>query len=157
MIRWDLFCIINRRMSLFRVSLSTPVPWLRRAGGLSARVPAARFWGRMMSEQDSAKGRNRGGVQRVEGKLRASVERGDYYEAHQMYRTLFFRWDWEKGLQAARLSTFSRSFSLSEKLCLVLFPHWPTWPLSPASWTLRCRWLDHWGDNLSMLLALAFR
>lgn len=35
--------------------------------------------------------RNRGGVQRVEGKLRASVERGDYYEAHQMYRTLFFR------------------------------------------------------------------
>uniref|UniRef100_A0A669CIH8 Golgi to ER traffic protein 4 homolog n=2 Tax=Oreochromis TaxID=8139 RepID=A0A669CIH8_ORENI len=36
--------------------------------------------------------RNRGGVQRVEGKLRASVEKGDYYEAHQMYRTLFFRY-----------------------------------------------------------------
>ncbi|CAM9743066.1 unnamed protein product [Lampetra planeri] len=34
----------------------------------------------------------RGGVQRVEGKLRASVERGDYYEAHQMYRTLFHRY-----------------------------------------------------------------
>ncbi|KAK3559924.1 hypothetical protein QTP86_026952 [Hemibagrus guttatus] len=45
----------------------------------------------MMSEQEALK-RNRGGVQRVEGKLRASVERGDYYEAHQMYRTLFFRY-----------------------------------------------------------------
>lgn len=49
-----------------------------------------------MSEQESLRcssARNRGGVQRVEGKLRASVEKGDYYEAHQMYRTLFFRWD----------------------------------------------------------------
>lgn len=47
-----------------------------------------------MAEQDGARNgaRNRGGVQRVEGKLRASVEKGDYYEAHQMYRTLFFRW-----------------------------------------------------------------
>lgn len=46
-----------------------------------------------MAEQESARNgaRNRGGVQRVEGKLRASVEKGDYYEAHQMYRTLFFR------------------------------------------------------------------
>lgn len=47
-----------------------------------------------MSEQESLRcssARNRGGVQRVEGKLRASVEKGDYYEAHQMYRTLFFR------------------------------------------------------------------
>ncbi|POI36150.1 hypothetical protein CIB84_000096 [Bambusicola thoracicus] len=46
----------------------------------------------MAAEQEAAKGggRNRGGVQRVEGKLRASVEKGDYYEAHQMYRTLFF-------------------------------------------------------------------
>lgn len=48
----------------------------------------------MAAEQEAAKGggRNRGGVQRVEGKLRASVEKGDYYEAHQMYRTLFFRY-----------------------------------------------------------------
>ncbi|XP_055418343.1 Golgi to ER traffic protein 4 homolog [Bubalus kerabau] len=47
-----------------------------------------------MAEQESARNgaRNRGGVQRVEGKLRASVEKGDYYEAHQMYRTLFFRY-----------------------------------------------------------------
>jgi len=48
-----------------------------------------------MSEQDGLRStsatRNRGGVQRVEGKLRASVEKGEYYEAHQMYRTLFFR------------------------------------------------------------------
>ncbi|KAM4697577.1 Golgi to ER traffic protein 4 homolog isoform 2-T2 [Rhinophrynus dorsalis] len=45
-------------------------------------------------DQEGSKGsaRNRGGVQRVEGKLRASVEKGDYYEAHQMYRTLFFRY-----------------------------------------------------------------
>ncbi|KAM6250023.1 Golgi to ER traffic protein 4 homolog isoform 3-T3 [Porphyrio hochstetteri] len=48
----------------------------------------------MAAEQEAGKGggRNRGGVQRVEGKLRASVEKGDYYEAHQMYRTLFFRY-----------------------------------------------------------------
>ncbi|XP_038847111.1 Golgi to ER traffic protein 4 homolog isoform X2 [Salvelinus namaycush] len=49
----------------------------------------------MMSEQEALKcsnARNRGGTQRVEGKLRASVEKGDYYEAHQMYRTLFFRY-----------------------------------------------------------------
>lgn len=49
----------------------------------------------MMAEQEGSKcnsARNRGGVQRVEGKLRASVEKGDYYEAHQMYRTLFFRY-----------------------------------------------------------------
>ncbi|KAH0631960.1 hypothetical protein JD844_019904 [Phrynosoma platyrhinos] len=53
----------------------------------------------MAAEQEALKSgsgsnsvRNRGGVQRVEGKLRASVEKGDYYEAHQMYRTLFFRY-----------------------------------------------------------------
>ncbi|KAM9125066.1 Golgi to ER traffic protein 4 homolog isoform 1-T1 [Pangshura tecta] len=47
------------------------------------------------ADQEASKGgggRNRGGVQRVEGKLRASVEKGEYYEAHQMYRTLFFRY-----------------------------------------------------------------
>lgn len=51
-----------------------------------------------MAEQEGSKGsaRNRGGVQRVEGKLRASVEKGDYYEAHQMYRTLFFRYGAER-------------------------------------------------------------
>lgn len=52
------------------------------------------YGGATMSEQESLRcssARNRGGVQRVEGKLRASVEKGDYYEAHQMYRTLFFR------------------------------------------------------------------
>ncbi|KAK2116525.1 hypothetical protein P7K49_003411 [Saguinus oedipus] len=56
-----------------------------------------------MAEQESARNgaRNRGGVQRVEGKLRASVEKGDYYEAHQMYRTLFFRYS-RLALAAAR-------------------------------------------------------
>lgn len=60
-----------------------------------------------MAEQEGARNgaRNRGGVQRVEGKLRASVEKGDYYEAHQMYRTLFFRWAravaWRRGPASA--------------------------------------------------------
>lgn len=31
------------------------------------------------------------GVQRVLAKLEASVNSGNYYEAHQMYRTLYFR------------------------------------------------------------------
>ena len=31
------------------------------------------------------------GVERVLAKLRASVDKGEYYEAHQMYRTLYFR------------------------------------------------------------------
>ncbi|CAH1795261.1 unnamed protein product [Owenia fusiformis] len=39
---------------------------------------------------------NRGGVQRVLAKLNASVEKGDYYEAHQMYRTLYFRYKSQK-------------------------------------------------------------
>ncbi|PSN29474.1 Golgi to ER traffic protein 4 [Blattella germanica] len=32
------------------------------------------------------------GVQRVLSKLESSVNAGNYYEAHQMYRTLYFRW-----------------------------------------------------------------
>lgn len=31
------------------------------------------------------------GVSRVLSKLKCSVEEGRYYEAHQMYRTLYFR------------------------------------------------------------------
>lgn len=31
------------------------------------------------------------GVNRVLDKLEASVNSGQYYEAHQMYRTLYFR------------------------------------------------------------------
>ncbi|XP_039261749.1 Golgi to ER traffic protein 4 homolog [Styela clava] len=34
----------------------------------------------------------RGGVGRVEKKLEASIQNGNYYEAHQMYRTLFSRY-----------------------------------------------------------------
>ena len=33
----------------------------------------------------------RGGASRVLTKLRKTVEAGNYYEAHQMYRTLYFR------------------------------------------------------------------
>lgn len=35
---------------------------------------------------------NRGGTSRVQLKLKKSVEDGKYYEAHQMYRTLYFRY-----------------------------------------------------------------
>ena len=31
------------------------------------------------------------GVNRVMSKLKTSLETGQYYEAHQMYRTLYFR------------------------------------------------------------------
>ena len=34
---------------------------------------------------------NRSGADRVLIKLKKSVEEGQYYEAHQMYRTLYFR------------------------------------------------------------------
>ena len=33
----------------------------------------------------------RGGVERVLSKLKNSIENNNYYEAHQMYRTLYFR------------------------------------------------------------------
>lgn len=36
--------------------------------------------------------RNNHGVQRVLAKLEASINSGNYYEAHQMYRTLYFRY-----------------------------------------------------------------
>lgn len=32
------------------------------------------------------------GVQRILSKLESSVNSGNYYEAHQMYKTLYFRW-----------------------------------------------------------------
>lgn len=74
-----------------------------------------------MAEQEGARNgsRNRGGVQRVEGKLRASVEKGDYYEAHQMYRTLFFRWAravaWRRGPASAASHWL---------VCGAPHPHW---------------------------------
>lgn len=39
-----------------------------------------------------AKKSDRGGASRVLGKLQKSVEDGNYYEAHQMYRTLYHRY-----------------------------------------------------------------
>lgn len=39
-----------------------------------------------------AASRSRGGVERVLSKLKTSLENGNYYEAHQMYRTLYFRY-----------------------------------------------------------------
>lgn len=39
-----------------------------------------------------SKGDKEHGIQRVLNKLQNSVNKGDYYEAHQMYRTLYFRY-----------------------------------------------------------------
>lgn len=39
-----------------------------------------------------AAGRGRGGTDRVLSKLKSSIENENYYEAHQMYRTLYFRY-----------------------------------------------------------------
>ena len=36
----------------------------------------------------------RGGIERVLSKLKNSIENENYYEAHQMYRTLYFRSVW---------------------------------------------------------------
>lgn len=35
--------------------------------------------------------RRSGGIERVLAKCQSCVEAGNYYEAHQMYRTLYFR------------------------------------------------------------------
>lgn len=43
-----------------------------------------------------AAGRSRGGTDRVLSKLKASIENENYYEAHQMYRTLYFRYVGQK-------------------------------------------------------------
>lgn len=40
--------------------------------------------------------RRSGGVQRVLDKLEASVSAGNFYEAHQMYRTLYFRYSMQE-------------------------------------------------------------
>ena len=37
--------------------------------------------------------RRSGGIERVLAKCQSCVEAGNYYEAHQMYRTLYFRHD----------------------------------------------------------------
>jgi hypothetical protein len=35
----------------------------------------------------------RGGTERVMSKLKSSIDNKNFYEAHQMYRTLYFRCD----------------------------------------------------------------
>eukprot|EP00123_Amoebidium_parasiticum_P011154 comp20541_c0_seq1/m.26341 comp20541_c0_seq1/g.26341 ORF comp20541_c0_seq1/g.26341 comp20541_c0_seq1/m.26341 type:complete len:311 (-) comp20541_c0_seq1:186-1118(-) len=45
-----------------------------------------------MAARASRAARGDRGVGQVIEKLKASVERGDYYEAHQMYRTVYFRY-----------------------------------------------------------------
>lgn len=44
------------------------------------------------TDGSESKAASRGGVSRVLAKLELSIQSGDYYEAHQMYRTLYFRY-----------------------------------------------------------------
>ncbi|KAJ6640020.1 Golgi to ER traffic protein 4 like [Pseudolycoriella hygida] len=44
------------------------------------------------SDASESKATARGGVNRVLAKLELSIQSGNYYEAHQMYRTLYFRY-----------------------------------------------------------------
>lgn len=61
-------------------------------------VYIARMQTEMATQEDPlpvtrvATGAGNRGVSRVLGKLRASIEAGNFYEAHQMYRTLHFRY-----------------------------------------------------------------
>lgn len=57
------------------------------------------------------------GVQRVLSKLESSVNAGNYYEAHQMYRTLYFRLvndegesDDKSGLCECRINLYNVQF-----------------------------------------------
>lgn len=50
----------------------------------------------MSAAADSKTSTTTRGVSRVLAKLEASVESGNYYEAHQMYRTLYFRYSSQK-------------------------------------------------------------
>uniref|UniRef100_A0A1B6C9S1 Golgi to ER traffic protein 4 homolog n=1 Tax=Clastoptera arizonana TaxID=38151 RepID=A0A1B6C9S1_9HEMI len=45
---------------------------------------------------DKIQTRKSHGVQRVLEKLESSIKKGNYYEAHQMYRTLYFRYSTQK-------------------------------------------------------------
>lgn len=52
------------------------------------------------------------GVERILAKLKASVENGQYYEAHQMYRTLYFRYSSQKQYPELLELLFSGSLDL---------------------------------------------
>ena len=45
----------------------------------------------ILSIPDKDMAGRRGGTERVLSKLKTSIENENYYEAHQMYRTLYFR------------------------------------------------------------------
>lgn len=46
------------------------------------------------------------GISRVEQKLRASLEAKDFYEAHQLYRTLYFRYTAQKKFEELKTLLF---------------------------------------------------
>lgn len=50
----------------------------------------------MMKASEAATTGTERGVSRVLAKLDSSIEAGNYYEAHQMYRTLYFRYTLQK-------------------------------------------------------------
>ena len=45
----------------------------------------------LLDSRDIIMATRRGGTERVLSKLKSSIENNNYYEAHQMYRTLYFR------------------------------------------------------------------
>lgn len=47
-----------------------------------------------------------GGVSRLEQKLRASLEKKEFYEAHQLYRTLYFRYCQQKKFEELKVLLF---------------------------------------------------
>lgn len=64
--------------------------------GHTASAYAQRPVGRWKKFKMAAKSRS-GGTQRVLQKLNKSIEDGEYYEAHQLIRTLYFRWGFFSG------------------------------------------------------------
>lgn len=128
--------------------------WLKRVWSVcQLSLVVCSCGGATMAEPESLRCssvRNRGGVQRVEGKLRASVEKGDYYEAHQMYRTLYFRWVWRLcslvaaicNCQLASRPNCSRSFSLSTLVSLLFTSDWLELFSDPPIPAWHFAWLD---------------
>lgn len=55
------------------------------------------------------------GVSRVLGKLENSIQEGNYYEAHQMYRTLYFRYSGQNKLDDCLALLYSGSKLFLEK------------------------------------------
>jgi len=100
---------------VFRIWIST---WEKRektctdANGAPTRLRTAKF-----PNIINMASRYSHGVQRVLAKLEASINSENYYEAHQMYRTLYFRWDSIGSIASYRRVMFLR---ILRKFCSFL-------------------------------------